>query len=260
MSSVPAPRSAWTPARLRRANVVVGLAHAAQAVAILALSNGFSIPVTGTFMEGPPGTDPGPQETLFEAPFAPLIATFLALAAIDHLLVAAPRVNGWYERGLGRGRNDARWLEYSFSASLMIGLIALLTGITEVTALVPILFVNAAMILFGALMERFNPPERAGVSWAPFVFGCVAGIGPWVAITIAIVGAESGPGSVPGFVYGIYVSLFALFNCFAVNQLLQYRGRGRWSDPWFAEAVYIGLSLVAKSALAWQVFAGALAA
>ncbi len=57
----------------------------------------------------------------------------------------------------------------------------------------------------------------------------------------------------------IFVSLFVLFNSFAANMGLQYRGRGRWADPVFAERVYLFLSLVAKSALAWQVYAGALA-
>jgi hypothetical protein len=40
---------------------------------------------------------------------------------------------------------------------------------------------------------------------------------------------------------------------------LQYRRRGRRGEPAFAERVYLILSLVAKSALAWQVYAGALA-
>ena len=58
--------------------------------------------------------------------------------------------------------------------------------------------------------------------------------------------------------YGIYVSLFVLFNCFAVNQWLQYRGRGRWADYLHGERVYVWLSLTAKSLLAWQVFANVL--
>lgn len=47
---------------------------------------------------------------------------------------------------------------------------------------------------------------------------------------------------------------------FALNQWLQYRARGRWADYLVGERVYILLSLTAKSALAWQVFAGTLAA
>jgi hypothetical protein len=48
------------------------------------------------------------------------------------------------------------------------------------------------------------------------------------------------------------------FNSFALNQVLQYRQVGPWRDYLFGEYVYVALSLVAKSALAWQVFANTL--
>jgi hypothetical protein len=39
---------------------------------------------------------------------------------------------------------------------------------------------------------------------------------------------------------------------------LQYRRIGRWHDYLYGERAYMLLSLFAKSALAWQVFAGTL--
>lgn len=42
--------------RLRWYNVGMGLLHAIQGIAVVALSNDFALPVTGTFMAGPPGT------------------------------------------------------------------------------------------------------------------------------------------------------------------------------------------------------------
>jgi hypothetical protein len=140
----------------------------------------------------------------------------------------------------------------------MIVLIAMLTGIVDLYALIAIFGVNASMILFGWIMERVNEPGRP-VTWWPFWFGCIAGAVPWIAITIAIVVAQQEGEGVPGFVFGIFVSLFLLFNCFAVNQWLQYRRSGRFADYRFGELVYLVLSLVAKSALAWQVFGGTLA-
>jgi hypothetical protein len=82
---------------------------------------------------------------------------------------------------------------------------------------------------------------------------------PWLVIGTAIVGAEL-DGSVPGFVYGIFVSLFLLYNSFAINMWLQYRRAGHWRDYAFGEDVYLGLSLIAKSLLAWQIFGSTLAA
>lgn len=47
---------------LRVYNIVIGLIHLAQGIAMLLLSNDFTLPVTRTFLTGPPGTAPT-QET-----------------------------------------------------------------------------------------------------------------------------------------------------------------------------------------------------
>jgi hypothetical protein len=54
-------------------------------------------------------------------------------------------------------------------------------------------------------------------------------------------------------------SLFLFFNSFALVQWLQYKQVGRWADYLVGERSYITLSFVAKSLLAWQIFAGVLA-
>ena len=243
---------------LRRWNVGVGLAHLGQAIAILVLGNGFSIAVQSRVQTGPPGSALTLDKVFFDLRFSVAIAVFLLLAAADHLLTAAPRVVRWYERHLLEGINYARWAEYAVSASVMIVLIAMLTGITDLYALIALFGVNAAMILFGLLMERANRPGEP-VTWWPFACGCIAGAVPWIAITTALIVAGSEGDGVPGFVYGIFVSLFVLFNGFALNQWLQYRRRGRFADYLFGEKVYLVLSLTAKSALAWQIFASTLA-
>jgi hypothetical protein len=243
--------------RLRAANLVLAALHGAQALLIVVIGATLAIPITAQWAEGPPGAALGPTERLFDLPVRWCVAAFLLMAALDHLLVASPGVVSWYERNLGRGVNYARWIEYSFSASLMIVLIATFAGVTDLRALVAVAGVNAAMILFGLLMERTNI-GRERLDWLPFWLGCLAGAVPWIVIGISMVGAEV-DGSVPGFVWGIFVSLFLFFNCFAVNMWLQYRGTGPWRSYVFGEWGYLVLSLVAKSALAWQIYAGALA-
>ena len=39
--------------------------------------------------------------------------------------------------------------------------------------------------------------------------------------------------AVPVWVWAIFISIFAVFNCFALNQFLQYRGVGKWRDDVF---------------------------
>lgn len=239
---------------LRRWNLALTLLHLGQAVAVLALASDFAVTVTRSVPTGPPGTPPGAPEALFDLPIGAAVAVFLALAALDHLLTATA-FRRTYDDDLRRGINRFRWVEYSFSATLMVVLIALYTGIDGIAALIGIAGANVAMILFGWLQESANPPGRSSVTMRPFWFGCVAGVAPWAAIGYNLAAAEE----IPGFVVGIFVSLFLFFNSFALNQWLQYREVGPWRSYAFGEKAYLVLSLVAKSALAWQIFAGSLA-
>jgi hypothetical protein len=247
--------------RLRALNAAMAVVHGAFATAMVVLGNDFAISISTLNLEGPPGT-PISDGTLVEVVsvrIAWATAAFSALSALFHLIIASPPGFAFYRRELERGRNRLRWVEYSLSATLMIVLIALITGITDLAALIGIGFANAAMILFGWLMEVANRSDRRPW-WEPFWFGCVAGAGPWLAIAAYLLvnvnqeGAE-GP---PTFVYGIIVTIFVLFNSFAVNQWLQYRRIGPWRDYLVGETTYIVLSLVAKGALAWQIFANTL--
>jgi len=243
--------------RLRRLNLIAAAFFAVQVLLILVLAEPVSLPVLGSYLTNAPGAGQYGSTELFNLRIDVMVAVFLGLAAVDHLAVGT-FARRWYEGNVSRGVNPARWWEYSISASLMIVLICMLTGITDVVALLAIFSVNASMIFFGLVMERINL-GREEIEWSPFVYGCVAGAVPWIAIMIQFALSEANAQGVPGFVYGIFVSLFILFNCFALNMWLTYRGRGRWQDPLFAERVYVFLSLFAKTALAWQVYSGALA-
>ena len=185
------------------------------------------------------------------------VAIFLGLSAFFHFLVASPQFFPRYSKGLATQRNYFRWVEYSISSSVMIVLIAQICGIADVAAIIAIFGVNASMILFGWLQEKYEQPGNGG--WLPFIFGCITGIVPWVALVFYVFSiGGAGNTKAPAFVYGIVFSLFILFNTFAVVQFLQYKKVGKWSDYLRGEKTYITLSLVAKSALAWQIFASTL--
>ncbi len=240
--------------RLRTWNLGLTVLHAAQAALVLWLAGDFAISVTQSLPTGPPGTPVADPEPLFDVRIGWAVAGFLALAALDHL-VTATVARSRYERGLASGINRFRWVEYSVSATLMVVLIGFYAGVTGISAVLGIVGANVSMILFGWVQEAVNPPGRTRTTMLPFWFGCVAGATPWVIIGANLLGAEE----VPGFVIGIFVSLFVFFNSFALNQWLQYREAGPWHSYAFGERAYLVLSLVAKSALAWQIFAGSLA-
>ncbi len=238
---------------IRRYNFIAGIFHLAQMLVVLALANDFSLPIVARYMSGPPGSTFAEPIVLLDTPVGYAVATFLGLSAFFHFLVISPKFFARYSAGLLAQRNYFRWVEYSISSSVMIVLIAQITGVSDVAALISIFGVNASMILFGWLQEKYEQPGNGG--WLPFIFGCIAGAVPWIAIIFYVLSiGGAGETSAPAFVYGIVFSIFAFFNTFAIVQYLQYKKVGKWSDYLRGEKTYITLSLIAKSALAWQIF------
>jgi hypothetical protein len=196
---------------------------------------------------------------LFTLPFGILVAAFLLISAVAHGLISIPkRTNSIYNADLGKGINRFRWFEYAFSSSIMLVLISTLFGIYDIGSLILIFVVNASMNLFGLVMEQLNSGrEKENVRWGPFVWGSVAGLAPWAVILIYMFG-NGNYNLVPWFVWAIVITYFVAFNTFPINMILQYTRKGKWKDYVYGERVYIVLSLVAKTLLAWLVLFGAM--
>jgi len=244
--------------KLKIFNLSMGFLHLVQGILMVVLSNDLTITLTRGFLDLNTVTRTLESETaeVFGIRLGLLVASFLFMSAAAHLLIGTVLFQR-YREDLKKGMNRYRWYEYSFSSSVMIVAIAMLTGIYDIGTLVLIFFLNMMMIFFGLMMEKYNQLTKR-TEWTPFIMGCIAGLVPWVAIAISLLGAGGGDGGPPDFVYGIYVSIAIFFNCFAINMILQYKKVWKWRNYLFGEWMYVVLSLVAKSLLAWQVFAGTL--
>lgn len=245
--------------KLRIYNAVMGFFHLIQGCLMLWLSNDFKLPVTTSYLNFDLATKAISTVTkqIADLKIGPMVALFLFISALAHFLTATVLFK-FYERTLKKHINYIRWYEYAFSSSLMIVIIAMLCGMYDLSSLILIFTVNAAMILFGLMMEKYNQLVTK-TNWTAFVFGCIMGTVPWIVIYLYFSGAVSSVGDViPKFVYGILISIFIFFNIFAINMFLQYKKVGPWKNYLYGEAIYILLSLIAKSALAWQIFSGTL--
>jgi hypothetical protein len=254
---------------LRRFNGAMAVLHFVQAVLMLvmglAITNirDFKLPVDYYFQ-----SFDTQQMRLFvdsdvigSIPIGVFVSVFLFLSALAHLLVVLPGINNFYNSRLKMGINYFRWFEYALSSSVMIVIISMLFGARDIGTIVAIVGLNATMNLLGLMMEIHNQTTTK-TNWSSFIIGCVSGAIPWVVILLYFLGsAVKTPGvveQIPWFVYAIFGTYFVLFNLFPVNMVLQYKKIGRWRDYLYGERSYIVLSLVAKSLLAWLVFAGTL--
>jgi len=240
--------------KLKHFNLIMGFFHLIQGFLMLILSNDFNLPLTYTTPEFNTATQTiAPVAVSFmDLRIGPMVALFLFMSAIAHFLIATVMYQ-WYVKKLKTHMNPARWFEYSLSASLMIFIIAMLVSIYDIGTLIALFTLTAVMNLMGLMMEIHNQTTEK-TNWTSYTIGCISGFIPWVVIFIPLITAES----VPDFVIVIFITIAIFFNLFAINMFLQYKKIGKWRDYLYGEKMYIVLSLIAKSALAWQVFAGTL--
>ena len=259
---------------LRNFNLGAGILHLIQGIVMVILSNDSMTQVVISL----PTPDIANRmfgvnfENFAELALGPIVASFLFMSAIAHFLLIAPGINTWYTENLKRKRNYARWYEYALSSSVMICLVAVLSGIIDFNILILIFVLNACMNLFGLSMEKHNSLRQsvdpnAPTDWTEYLYGVIAGITPWIVVAVYFFTAidrvdgqvvEGRTLEVPDFVKWIFWTLIVTFNTFAINMFLQYKKIGPWKNYLFGEKMYIVLSLVAKSLLAWQVWGGTL--
>ncbi len=245
---------------LRRFNLIMGFLHLIQGILMIVLSNDTTYPIFTNFLTFNLETRklvPDPK-LFWEVPFGIAVAIFLLISATAHFYIATIGYKR-YSSYLDRKMNPIRFYEYALSSSLMIVLIGQLVGIWDLGSIILMFFLNATMNLFGIMMEYHNQYTEK-TNWLSFIYGSVAGIVPWVVIMIYFLSALNSSGAKPpAFVYAIIPTIFVFFNSFAINMILQYKKVGAWKDYLVGERAYIILSLLAKTALAWMIFAGTLA-
>ncbi len=250
--------------KLNKWNWLMAGLHAAQGIAVLVFSTNSSFPVSTNFItvDSIASTDTAPvlvsaTRHLFDVNLAYIVAAFFFMSAIAHLYIATVYKKK-YESNLSKGINKVRWYEYGISASTMILGISMLAGVSDLSTLLLVFGGTLVMNLCGLVMEIHNQTTTK-TSWISYAVGTIAGLGPWLVVGLYFWGSNQyGEGNIPTFVYYIYASMFVFFSSFAINMYLQYKKKGKWADYLYGEKAYMVLSLVAKSALAWQVFAGTL--
>ncbi len=265
LEKISQPTSEWkspiTPEYLTKFNKIMFVLHTIQGILMIFLGTilDFRLDIYTFYYNydgfplRPPYVDPQVFYTFTALGAA--VGTFLLMSAFAHFLLAWP-LNKRYIANMKKNRNPLRFLEYAFSSSVMILLIAMFFTVVDVWTLFAIFWLNFMMNIWGLVMERSNPDGNSDpkkIEWWLYVFGAVSGIIPWIIITGYFVGTNGTP---PDFVYAIYIIEFILFNCFALVMVAYYKRWGKFADYVYGERVYQILSLVAKTLLAWLVFGG----
>ena len=164
-----------------------------------------------------------------------------------------------YSDMIKSGKNPLRFIEYSFSASIMLIAIALLNGVTDINLITSISVLTSACQLCGLAVEYI---QQLRLKWLIHLTGwlqfCWAYgiIGHAFFRSIEASSENSTPGP-PSFVYIIVIVLFLLYASFGFVQLFELIYHDNF-NPFKKEKAYVILSLTAKLVLGWMIFSNVL--
>lgn len=216
-----------------------------------------------------------------------MVFGFFALSSFFHLViaVASPFLSIYYW-WIDQCRNPWRWIEYAFSSSLMIAIIAFFAGVRNSHLLLCLTALNFTVMTYGWVTEALSRPDVRSREPDPSGFGrctrwrispsnpetmvlqpcggylaaALQRLGPhllaWVPYVLVwyvvldtflfSMNQADADRRAPDWVIWAIVGQMMLFSCFALVQLLQQGSDWGCRNYWALELTYICLSLTAK--------------
>lgn len=248
---------------LQKWNLRIGALLIIEAIAILLLGGAQTVPITTHYL----ATDTLASEAsghqvlavatrhIADVHLSWVVAKFLLIFGLLHIL-AGTVLRTRYDAWIAKGVNGLRWLALGAGGGVMTVAIAMLSGFTDIATLV-LLFVSVFVAgSLGLVAELLGPDARIRRLLAGLAILGVAL--PWLVFATTALNVALFNGSLPTFVYYIYASMFLCFAGGLWAACLRMKKRGKWADATYTEKAFMVIGVVAASALAWQIFVGAL--
>lgn len=181
-----------------------------------------------------------------------LIITFFVITAAFHLLYAVNPGNVYLE-AVKSGNNFLRWIEYSISATIMVVIIALLSGVKDVGNYVLLVVASIGIMSTGQWFETATGRSK----WIPILVGFILLAGVFMTIFAnfreRLKEAKDAGFKVPSWLYLVVIVLFAFYASFGFVPIAQMIFKGSYRKY---EYTYLTLSLAAKASLGLLVAVG----
>ena len=242
-------------------NWILALIYAVQGAAILYYGESAFRSLTTSYLAKDPlaGTSDSPVyvqavRVLFDVNIQYFVAAVLVVAALSHVFSATVGRKK-YEKELSARMNSARWLEYAVGGGLLVGIVGLLSGVSDIATLAVVAGLTALMYgMSGHMMERTASAGQK-TNWLKYGIGVGAGLVAWAVVKVSLFDAVRYGDGLPVKTYWLVASMFGLFVVQGVVQYLFYRRKAFAKDYMNYEWAHMVLGLVLKSAFAWQIFA-----
>lgn len=178
-----------------------------------------------------------------------MLAVILALSIVVPYLYIA-KIQKQHKKQLKNRVMPLRWLDLAISSALMMQVIAILSGVTDILTLKMIAILMVITGFLGWLAER-QATEAKKLVLPTFIAGVVAGSYPWILIAgYAIATPLLAAVRAPWYVYALYAASLSSFVLIAINQYRYNQKYKQWKDYIYTEQNYAAISLLSKTAFA----------
>lgn len=174
-----------------------------------------------------------------------LVVSFFGVTAAFHLFYALNPGN-LYLNAVKSGNNYFRWVEYSISATIMMLIIAVLSGVKDTQNYILLLTSAFAMIWTGQWFET----SKGGARWVPIIIGFILLAGAFIVIWNSfkrrLDEVKAAGFNLPGWLWATVIILFIFYTSFGVVPIVQAMKGGNYRNY---EKTYLTLSLASKATL-----------
>lgn len=190
--------------------------------------------------------------TVTEDSVIALIITFFAVTAGFHLLYALNPCNVYLD-AIRNGNNFMRWIEYGVSATIMIVIISLLSGVKDIKNYLLLVVSSVAIMSTGQWFETATGKSK----WIPILVGFAVMAGVFATIFTSfkerLDEAKTAGFRPPAWLYGVVWVMFGFYASFGFVPVAQMVFGGNYRKYEYA---YLTLSLVSKASLGLLVAVG----
>lgn len=250
---------------LRAWNIRFGIVLIAEAVAVVVAGSSKTVELTNQFLAkdalateaAGTGTDVLATATrhITDVRLSWIVAGFLLLFAAT-FLIAATVWRRQYEAWLERGVNRLRWVALGLGGGAIVTAVAMLSGVTDVSTLSLVFGSVVLAAIFALAVELIGGGRRLRRLLAA---GAILGIFlPWLIFVCSVSSVIMHGGNLPAYLYYVYSSVTLLLIAFGLATYFRIKQRGKWSDTFYTEKMFMILGFAASTILALQIFSGAL--
>lgn len=183
---------------------------------------------------------------------ATLIVTFFAITAGFHLLYALNPGNVYLD-AVKKGNNFWRWIEYGISATIMIVVIAILSGVKDINNYILMIVISLGIMSTGQWFETATGKSK----WIPIIVGFTLMMGVFTVIFASfrrrIREVQALGFKLPTWIYLVVFMMFGFYASFGFVPVAQMVFRGNYRKYEYA---YLTLSLISKVSLGVLVAVG----